>query len=32
VSIEVSLIAALVIAGTGGSLGAVSALVELRRS
>ena len=32
VSIEVSLIAALVIAGTGGGLGAVSALVELRRS
>jgi cell division transport system permease protein len=32
VSIEVSLITALVIAGTGTTLGAVSALVELRRS
>ena len=32
VSIEVSLIAALLIAGTGATLGAVSALVELRRS
>jgi len=32
VSIEVSLIAAMLIAGTGATLGAVSALVELRRS
>jgi cell division transport system permease protein len=32
VSIEVSLLAALLIAGTGAGLGAVSALVEVRRS